>query len=213
MNQTTTLSRSLNRPTQAQRGRIVGLLMLTMAALGGLMAVPVPYQVRCPVQLEPKLRRVVSAPFDGVLTEVRRTVRGWRAMLERLKSLISSYRENPPDVPAGAMAETLHFLAWLADHNFTFLGMREYQLKGEGEKADLVPIDGKGLGILEDPKFYFLRDGPKYVEMTPQHIEFLQTAEPLMVTKANVRARVHRRAQDYAHMAVRVVRGAKSSTR
>lgn len=41
MNQTTTLSRSLNRPTQVQRGRIVGLLMLTMAALGGCAAQPV----------------------------------------------------------------------------------------------------------------------------------------------------------------------------
>ncbi len=155
-------------------------------------------QVHLDLIADQEVLDAMRTEIDGVLIEVRRTVRGWRAMLERLKSLISSYRENPPDVPAAAMAETLHFLAWLADHNFTFLGMREYRLKGEGDKANLVPIDGKGLGVLEDPKYLFLRDGPNYVEMTPQHIEFLQTAEPLMVTKANVRARVHRRSHmDY----------------
>ncbi len=39
----------------------------------------------------------------------------------------------------------------------------------------------------------FLRSGPDYVEMTPQHAAFLEGAEPLLVTKANIKARVHRR--------------------
>jgi len=138
-------------------------------------------------------REALKAEIDGVLTEVRRTVRGWRPMLERLRALISSYRETPPDVPTSGLAETLHFLAWLADHNFTFLGMREYALKTENGEKVLEPVESTGLGILEDPKFKFLRDGPDYVEMTPQHVDFLKSAEPIMVTKANVRARVHRR--------------------
>jgi len=131
--------------------------------------------------------------LDTVLLEVRRTVRGWRPMLERLKALIQSYRDNPPQVSAPILAENLHFLAWLADHNFTFLGMREYALSGADGKASLAPIRQSGLGILEDPDFFFLRKGAKYVEMTEQHMVFLQNSDPILVTKANIRSRVHRR--------------------
>ncbi len=43
-----------------------------------------------------------------------------------------------------------------------------------------------------------LRSGPDYVEATPQLVAFLAGNEPLLVTKANVRSRVHRRAHmDY----------------
>lgn len=131
--------------------------------------------------------------LDGVLTEVRRAVSGWRPMLERLHKLVQDYRRTPPDIPKPVLAEALHFLAWLADHNFTFLGMREYKLSGEGENARLDPVEGAGLGVLKDPNFHFLRHGTEYVEMTKQHLAFLNRPEPLMVTKSNVRGRVHRR--------------------
>ena len=145
-----------------------------------------------PINDEVALARLYDE-IDIVLCDVRRTVRGWRPMLERLKTLIQSYRQSPPDVPSPVLAEVLHFLAWLADHNFTFLGMREYRLTRDGENNGLEPVKGGGLGILEDPKVLFLRSGDKYVEMTGQHAEFLNKPEPIMVTKANVTSRVHRR--------------------
>src|SRR5690606_10358980 len=86
----------------------------------------------------------------------------------------------------------------LAGHNFTFLGMREYRLDGTGEARRLVPLAGSGLGILEDETLHFLRAGADYVEMTDQHAAWLGEPDPIMVTKANVRTRVHRRAHmDY----------------
>ena len=38
----------------------------------------------------------------------------------------------------------MHFLAWLAEHNFTFLGMREYRLEGEGADRTLLPLADSG---------------------------------------------------------------------
>ncbi|VAW20544.1 NAD-specific glutamate dehydrogenase, large form [hydrothermal vent metagenome] len=150
-----------------------------------------------PIGDEVKLAELYTE-IDAVLLEVRRAVRGWRPMLERLRALVQSYRQNPPDIPPPVMAETLHFLAWLADHNFTFLGMREYRLTDKNSSAHLEPVKDGGLGILEDPQFFFLRDGADYVEMTEQHLVFLKKADPIMVTKANIQARVHRRAHmDY----------------
>jgi len=132
--------------------------------------------------------------LDGVLSEVRRAVAGWRPMLERMHALVQEYRHSPPEIPKPVFAEALHFLAWLADHNFTFLGMREYQLSSNGKDARLETVKDTGLGILDDPEFNFLRDGTERGEMTEQHLAFLDNPEPLMVTKANVRGRVHRRA-------------------
>ncbi len=145
-----------------------------------------------PVADEDVLIRL-AAEFDAILVDVGRVVDGWRPMLERLRNLVQDYRRSSTQGRQADLAEALHFLAWLADHNFTFLGMREYRLTGSGEDAELIPVEGSGLGILEDPDYTFLRSGPDYVEMTPQHVAFLTRPEPLLVTKANRRARVHRR--------------------
>lgn len=138
------------------------------------------------------------AEIETALHEVRQAVLGWRPMLERLRSLVNGYREHPPQLSENTLAETLHFLAWLADHNFTFLGMREYKITGSGAAALLTPMSDSGLGILADPAYKFLRSGDEMVEMTAQHMAFLEADDPLMVTKANTRGRVHRRAyMDY----------------
>ncbi len=139
------------------------------------------------------LREAIRAEIGRVLTDVARTVRGWRPMLERLTAAIAGLQSAPGGVAPSALNEAMQFLGWLADHNFTFLGMREYRLVGTRSAPDLEVVPGSGLGILEDPDFRFLRAGPDYVEMTPQHAAFLTDPAPLMLTKANVRSTVHRR--------------------
>lgn len=139
-------------------------------------------------------RQALLAEIDLVLTQVGRVVAGWRPMLERVRQIVEDWRRAPPRAPSALMAEAMQFLLWLTEHNFTFLGMREYGL----ESGRLLPVPDSGVGILEDSRLLFLRSGPDYVEMTPQHVDFLAEDDPLLVTKANIRSRVHRRAHmDY----------------
>ncbi|MEO6396114.1 MAG: NAD-glutamate dehydrogenase domain-containing protein, partial [Devosia sp.] len=143
-------------------------------------------------------RAALISEIEGTLTEVSRATKNWRPMLERLKRIETDWKANPPRSPQATTAEALQFLAWLGEHNFTFLGMREYRVEGEGADRRLLPLISTGLGLLEDRDFHFLRSGTDYVEMTEQHVAFLADPEALMVTKANVRSRVHRRAyMDY----------------
>jgi glutamate dehydrogenase len=151
-------------------------------------------------------RAAMIAEIDGTLTEVYRATRSWRTMLERLRRLVEDWKLNPPRAPAPAVQEAKEFLGWLAEHNFTFLGMREYRLDGEGDQARLVPLVTSGIGILEDKDFHFLRAGTDYVEMTDQHRQFLTEPDPLMVTKANVRTRVHRRGAYMDYIGVKLYR-------
>ena len=92
-------------------------------------------------------------------------------------------------LPRRQYDEALSFLDWLTAHNFTFLGLREYRLDG----GVLAPVPGSGLGILRDDDVKVLRSGTDYVESTPQLVSFAESSEPLLVTKANRRTRVHRR--------------------
>src|SRR5690606_4861638 len=48
-------------------------------------------------------------------------------------------------------------------------------------------------GILRDEQLKVVRSGAEYVDSTPELVAFAKGKEPLLVTKANIRARVHRR--------------------
>ncbi|MGV8856416.1 MAG: NAD-glutamate dehydrogenase [Devosia sp.] len=125
------------------------------------------------------------AEIEATMGDVSAAVHDWQPMLERLRKAIGELarqKSNPSDEP-------LRFLDWLVEHNFTFLGMREYRIEGDM----LAPVADSGLGILTDPAIKVLRSGPTFVESTPQHTAFIASGEPLLVTKANVRSRVHRR--------------------
>ena len=148
--------------------------------------------------LAPDALEKIEAELNVVLTQVRHAVEGWRSMLEKLGDVVRQYRNNPPSVDEAVLSESMHFLGWLADHNFTFLGMREYRYSEIDGEPNLDPVADSGLGILSDPELYFLRHGEEYVEMTAQHADFLKKSAPLMVTKANIQSVVHRRAHmDY----------------
>ncbi|MDL2399756.1 NAD-glutamate dehydrogenase [Rhizobium mayense] len=134
-----------------------------------------------------------------VLDQTHLTVSDWKPMLARLDTVItelSTYeaaarRKSDRD-------EALAFLAWLRDGNFTFLGMREYVYSGKGADAKVERDRGAGLGILSNPDVRVLRQGKDAVTTTPEILAFLDGPDFLIVTKANVKSVVHRRAyMDY----------------
>jgi NAD-specific glutamate dehydrogenase len=137
------------------------------------------------------------ADVEGLVREIEATLRDvewavadWASMLDRVRQAAGGLDRLTP----ARRDEAAQFIEWLTEHNFTFLGLREYRLGG----GELVPVEGSGLGILRDPNLRVLRSGPDYVESTVQLVDFVRGPEPLLVTKANVRARVHRRAHlDY----------------
>lgn len=137
--------------------------------------------------LEERLRKV--------LAQVHAAVSDWKQMLARLDHAISEFRYGEIPLEKDAVAEAIAFLEWLRDDNFTFLGMREFSYTG-GEKTGTLDRAGKpGLGILSDPDVLVLRrdvDGDNTT--TPEIRAFLHGPEPLIVTKANGKSVVHRRA-------------------
>ncbi|MBW8638375.1 NAD-glutamate dehydrogenase [Hoeflea sp. WL0058] len=143
-------------------------------------------------------REELADALASVLDQVHRANSDWRAMLTRLDSVITSLETSKTSHDPEVKTETLAFLEWLRDDNFTFLGMREYVYSGYGMDATIERAAEEGIGILSDPDVRVLRRGADHVSTTPELLAFMQGSDMLIVTKANVRSLVHRRAyMDY----------------
>ncbi len=141
---------------------------------------------------DPDARARLEAGLARVFADVRLAVSDWPAMRARLLTAMAACKADPPPVPEEQLAESLSFLEWIGGDNFTFLGMREYRYGGAGQ-PQVEAVEGSGLGILRDPATMVLRRGREMVAMTPEIQAFLERPEILIITKANVKSRVHRR--------------------
>src|SRR5262252_239962 len=139
---------------------------------------------------EARRAEIVEA-IERALADVRLCVQDWRAMTARVADLIAELKANPPPLPAAEIAEAVAFLEWLADNNFTFLGIRDYTFT-VGEDA-LEPVFETGLGILRSRDMRVLQRWNQPLVITPQMRALLKQPTLLIVTKAAVRSRVHRR--------------------
>ena len=143
-------------------------------------------------------REKLKQRLEKVYADVRVSVSDWAAMRARIEAQTALYRTNPPPLRADELAEAVQFLDWLARDNFIFLGLRDYRFE-PGEVPNFDAVGGSGLGTLRDPDVRVLRRGREFVTMTPEVLEFLRDDHALIVSKANVKSRVHRFTQmDYA---------------
>jgi len=145
--------------------------------------------VHCEPIEDAALRETIVVELNTVLGEVRAAVTDWRAMRARVESIVAELKGSPPPLPVDEIAEAIQFLQWLLADNFTFLGLRDYAFDGQA----LVPEHDSALGIMRTRELRVLRRGPERLEFTPEIMAFLQEPRPLIIAKANIHARVHRR--------------------
>ncbi len=132
------------------------------------------------------------AAVSESLDQVRLAVRDWKPMMAQLERSIRDLEAAAPAVQGGQLSESIAFLQWLSNGNFTFLGSRDLALSGNGQSGELEPVSGSGLGLLRDANVQVLRRGRDLVSMTPEVRRFFFNPNPLIITKANVISRVHR---------------------
>ncbi|MGH8793049.1 MAG: NAD-glutamate dehydrogenase [Stackebrandtia sp.] len=132
----------------------------------------------------------------GVLNNVRECVEDWPKMRKAALDLaaeINSDGHRLP-VPDKDLRDAVGLLRWLADERFTFLGYREYRLIDGDDGLALQAVAGSGLGLLRADQAK-----PKPLSaMTPEASNQALEKRLLIVTKANSRSTIHRRAyMDY----------------
>ncbi len=113
-------------------------------------------------------------------------------MTARVAELIAELKANPPPLPVDEIAEAVQFLEWLLADNFTFLGIRDYHFSAgaDAPRAD-VRERARRPAHAQDAGAASAATGRSSI--TPEIRAFLNEPTLLIVTKANVRSRVHRR--------------------
>jgi glutamate dehydrogenase len=139
------------------------------------------------------VQRDLAAAISTILGEVRAAVSDWVPMRAQVRAAIAEVERAPDRVPESEKREAVALLRWLEAGSFTFLGVRSYRLDGTPETGRVVAVEGSGLGVLRDPQVRVLRRGAELVDLTPEVRSFYFGPAPLIITKANVVARVHRR--------------------
>ncbi len=132
---------------------------------------------------DPDRLAVLRAGVELVLEEVKAAVDDWGPMRARATTVATDLRRELPPIDPHELDEAEAFLEWLAEEHFTFLGYREYDLSDAGE---LTAIPGSGLGILRGAS------STPSKPLDPKALELARSPHPLVLTKANSRATVHR---------------------
>ena len=137
------------------------------------------------------VRNALIIALDNVLADVRRAVDDWKPMIEQVNALIAEMTSGLPELRVDDLGESIAFLRWLMDDNFTFLGVRNYICTEDGGAPAV--LFAAALGILRGREGdVFAADGGR-LALTPRALEALRDPKTLILTKTNSRSRVHRR--------------------
>lgn len=121
--------------------------------------------------------------IERVLDQVRAAVEDWPRMREHMHALI----EEP--IPAGLNGEECEearaLLAWIADHHFTYLGYREYELTEDSLRA----VEGSGLGLLRGGTS---GESTGFAKLPLAVRALAREPDPVVLAKATTRSPIHR---------------------
>jgi glutamate dehydrogenase len=123
-----------------------------------------------------------------VLNDVRMAVGDWKAMRQKVNDTIRDLTAiQSEDLQ---VKESVAFLEWLLEDHFTFLGVRDYEVMGEGEEQSLHLNIDSGLGVLRDCSES--RVVRYFSELPAAARQIAVSKEILVLSKTSTRSSVHR---------------------
>ncbi len=138
---------------------------------------------------------LIKTELLSVVKDISLTVNDWQPMLKCLNGVISHTKKAKLPGSKQDKDDTLDFLTWLSENNFTLMGYRFYDVKAvKGDISFEANIDSS-LGLMKNSKgiqtrlISSLNETGREVALGKNH---------LVLTKTNSYSRVHRPAQlDY----------------
>ncbi|HBU62650.1 MAG TPA: NAD-glutamate dehydrogenase, partial [Oceanicaulis sp.] len=146
--------------------------------------------------LSEDLRERLVAGVRATLDDVRDAVEDWNDMRAEMDDAIDHLTNANTSASKEEQEEAVAFLRWLRDNHFAFLGSRTYQFdfeKGAGGDHKPEVKSESGRGVLRDPERKVLRKSAEPMMLTPAIEAYMRAPSPVIVAKANMKSRVHRR--------------------
>jgi glutamate dehydrogenase len=138
--------------------------------------------------VDPAALASLAAQIERSMRDVRVACADWAAMQSAAHQTAEDLTLNAKLDP-GDVSEAIALLTWMQNRHFTFLGYREYRLRGRKGREALEPIETTGLGILRNGH----RQPQSSNRTLPSDIRRQSRSRDIvLVTKANLQSTVHR---------------------
>ena len=157
-------------------------------------------QIHLP-DLEPQTQKRLLQEAEATLDDVIAATSDYAEMRLRMLAEIDRLKDCE-HVSSRYKDEAVDFLNWLGQERFVFLGVRSYTFQ-TGPDGAVLPeepdtVEGSNLGLLQDDRRNVLNRGAEPLLLTQEIGTFLAEPESLILAKATLMSRVHRRvACDY----------------
>ena len=187
----------LNCPIRIVRDKKKQITSLSAAACTEINATSVEtvFFVEVDRQSDQAVLDKITAELASVLSEISLTVNDWLPMKERLQEVIGETKKAKLPCSKQDQKDSLEFLQWLLDNNFTLMGYRSYDVNSIKGDMSLSANVGSSLGLMRNSH------GTKdrlISTLSETAREIALGDNPLILTKTNSRSRVHRPAHlDY----------------
>ncbi|HEX3912885.1 MAG TPA: NAD-glutamate dehydrogenase [Steroidobacteraceae bacterium] len=139
--------------------------------------------------VDPAALKSLAAQIERSMRDVRVACADWTRMRAAARGAAQDLNSMSARLDAAELSETCALLEWMENRHFTFLGYREYRLKGRKGREMLEPVSATGLGIL--------RPGHRRTESATRVLSSdirrqTRSRSLSLVTKANSLSTVHR---------------------
>jgi glutamate dehydrogenase len=152
-------------------------------------------QIHLP-ELTESEQEALRAEAVTTLQDVAMATDDYVAMRQRMATEIIRL-ETSKHVSERYKDEAVEFLKWLSNEHFVFLGVRDYTFKTSAEGVVLPEepdmVEGSNLGLMRDEDRNVLNRGAEPLLLTEEIGSFLSEPESLILAKATLVSRVHRR--------------------
>jgi glutamate dehydrogenase len=132
----------------------------------------------------------VEEGLADVLKDLQVVVDDFVGMKARAMEIIQELELTPPPLAEEEVAEAKVFLQWLLDHNFTFMGYKDYDLTEKQGKPFIDALPHRALGIVKR-KGKSTQD--KFLDqLNPDAQAFVRKPRLLSFARSGTLSRVHR---------------------
>jgi glutamate dehydrogenase len=150
---------------------------------------------------DPDQITLIQAELTRRLQDVVRATDDFRPMLGAVERVIIQLDQRAEDIPRRReeLEEIQHFLRWLVEGGFVFLGYRAYDLIGaKANERSIVVQPGSGLGLLRNEAESRFAEPVPISELEGGMRDLAVHGPVLIINKTNAESTVHRRARmDY----------------
>ena len=141
-------------------------------------------------QTDSKILMQLKDNLFRVIGDIEIAVTDWRVMRQEIFKAIEEIEHSNIPISKTEIEESIAFLRWIANDNFTFLGCRDYEFIKHNQEEALKIIPGSGFGVLRDDANSKIT---RYYSDLPNEARKLALSKHiLIISKTNTRATVHR---------------------